>query len=416
MKILYISSVPSENQFKYMKEKLKDIIDSSKYGMQESGFKFHHLILSGMLNCDEEVEIYSLIGRAVSKKTHKDIYWPNEKVYFDHITYEHIGFLNIPIIKNIIVSLNYFFKTLKWIKKNKNEEKCIILDASYITVIPFVNFATKFRKCPKIAIACDIYEYMANVKDARNHSSKINKIISKVMKSSYKKIDGFIFLTDAMSNVLNLSHKPYIVMEGLVDINMKLKENDIKNKSKKNVLMYAGALREKYGLKNLIEGYMKYKNSNSELWIFGAGDYVDKVKEAQKKDKRIKFYGIVDNKEVIKKELEATLLVNPRPINQEFTKYSFPSKNMEYMVSGTPVLTTKLPGMPKEYYNYIYTIDGNTAEYVTKSLENIFKKDKKELHQKGEMAKKFVLKNKNNVVQAKRILNLCSEVIKNEVN
>ncbi len=415
MEILYVSSIPSKKQFEYMQSKIKKGIDVTKYGMQESGFKFHHLIIDGFL-AHKNINVYSLVGRAVSKKFHSGIYWKNVKENSNNISYEHIGFINLPIIKNIMVSVAYFFKTLKWIKKNKDNDKCIIVDAAYITVIPFINLATKIKHCKKVAIVCDIYEYMADVKDAREKSSKLHSYIAKIMMKNYEKMDGFVFLTEAMNDVLNKNNNPFIVMEGLVDVNMKVKENSISSKCKKNVVMYAGALREQYGLKNLVEGFIEYQNENAELWIFGAGDYANKIEEFQNKDKRIKFFGIVDNKAVVEKELEATVLINPRPANQEFTKYSFPSKNMEYMVSGTPVISSKLPGMPKEYYKYIYMLDNDTSKGVTNALNKVFKNSKEELHKKGLSAKKFVLDNKNNVVQAERILNLCSKVVENENN
>ncbi len=116
--------------------------------------------------------------------------------------------------------------------------------------------------------------------------------------------------------------------------------------------------------------------------------------------------GRVDNKEVVEKERQATLLVNPRPVNEEFTLYSFPSKNMEYMVSGTPVLTTRLPGMPEEYYNYVYTIGGEGAGAVTEALKKLLEKPQEELFKKGEAARRFVLNKKNNVLQAERIKRL----------
>ena len=409
MKILYISSVPSKQQFDYAKTMLKPNIDGVKYGMQESGYKFHHLIQEGIIS-NPDNEIYSIVGRPITNKCYKGLYWKNVKEKSSKITYEHIGFLNIPFIKKIKISFAYFFKTLKWIRKNKKEEKIIILDAAYITVIPFVNLATKLRKCKKIAIACDIYSYMAPVDDARENKSKIHSLISKIMKKNYMKMDGFIFLTEAMNKVLNHNNKPYIVMEGLVDINMKTSKNTLENKNKKDIIMYAGAIREKYGLKNLVEGYQNYKNDNSELWIYGAGDYVTEIEQYAKKDKRIKYFGVVSNKEIVKRELEATVLINPRSANLEFTKYSFPSKNMEYMVSGTPIITAKLPGMPKEYYNYVYTIEGNTSNDITEVLTKVLKLSKEKLHEKGSEAKKFVLEKKNNKIQSQRILKLCKEV------
>ena len=65
---------------------------------------------------------------------------------------------------------------------------------------------------------------------------------------------------------------------------------------------------------------------------------VEKIIACSKKDNRIVFKGMVPNKIVVEDQLKATLLVNPRPSIGEFTRYSFPSKNMEYMVSGTPMV------------------------------------------------------------------------------
>lgn len=410
MKILYISSVPSKQQFNYMKKMLRSGINNVKYGMQESGYKFHHLIIDGILNNDDN-SIYSIIGRPTHIKTHKGIIWKKSIEKEKKIIYEHLGYLNIPILKNLIISFKYFFKTLNWLNRNQDIEKCIIIDASYISVVPFINFATKIKKCKKIAIVCDIYEYMAEGCDAREKSSKFHKIIAKMMKKNYDKIDGFVFLTEAMNDVLNKQKKPYIVMEGLVDINMKSSKNDLKKKNSKDIIMYAGAIREKYGLKYLVEGYHMYKNNNSELWIYGSGDFVPEVEKMSKKDKRIKYYGIIPNQEIIQKELEVTILINPRSSDLEFTKYSFPSKNMEYMVSGTPVLTTNLPGMPCEYKKYVYLIENNSSKGICEALTKTIALGKKELHKKGKLAKEFVMKEKNNVVQANRIIELCKEVV-----
>ncbi len=409
MEILYVSSVPSSDEFVHMKNMLKPNIDSAKYGMQESGFKFHHLIIDGMI-LNKENNIYSLVGRPISHSSYKGIFWKNKKCVENNVTYEHIGLLNIPILKHFFVCISYFFKTLKWIRKNKNKEKCIIVDAAYVTVLPFINLATKVRKCKKISIVCDIYEYMADVSDARENKSKFHKFYSKFMKKQYKKIDGFVFLTEAMNEVINYGNKPYIVMEGLVDVNMKTSENKLSNKNKKNVVMYAGALREKYGLKNLIDGFMKYKDKMAELWIYGAGDYTPVIEECSKKDKRIKYFGIAPNSLVVEKELEASVLINPRPSNLEFTKYSFPSKNMEYMVSGTPIITAKLPGLPVEYLDYVYIFEDESSDGIAKILKEVFSNSRDDLNKMGLKAKKFVLTCKNNIVQSQRILDLCKEV------
>ena len=56
-------------------------------------------------------------------------------------------------------------------------------------------------------------------------------------------------------------------------------------------------------------------------------------KELKKiEDKSIKCHGIVTNEEVVIAEKKATLLINPRPTGEEFTKFSFSIK--EYGIYG----------------------------------------------------------------------------------
>ena len=103
-------------------------------------------------------------------------------------------------------------------------------------------------------------------------------------------------------------------------------------------------------------------------------------------------------------QMAATLLVNPRPTGEEYVKYSFPSKTMEYMSTGTPVLTTVLPGMPKEYHPYVYLLEEETADAIAEKLGQIFAQPAEALFEKGMAAREFILKEKNNVKQAGKIL------------
>jgi len=87
-------------------------------------------------------------------------------------------------------------------------------------------------------------------------------------------------------------------------------------------------------------------------------------------------------------------------------KYSFPSKTMEYMASGTPVLTTVLPGMPKEYHPYVFLLEDETADGIADMLTKVLAHSDEELFQKGNEARTFVLEQKNNVIQARKILEM----------
>ena len=84
--------------------------------------------------------------------------------------------------------------------------------------------------------------------------------------------------------------------------------------------------------------------------------------------------------------------------------------NLEYMSSGTPVLTSKLPGMPKEYHKYVFLFEEETIEGYSKTLAEVLDYPTEVLIKKGQDAKEFVLSKKNNKIQTKKILELSQRI------
>ena len=74
------------------------------------------------------------------------------------------------------------------------------------------------------------------------------------------------------------------------------------------------------------------------------------------------------------------------------------------MLSGTPLLTTKLPGMPKEYYPFVYLFEEESVYGFATIMDKIMSLPTQELYNKGLLARDFVFRYKNNRLQAKRII------------
>ena len=220
------------------------------------------------------------------------------------------------------------------------------------------------------------------------------------------KYSHYIFLTEQMNEPINIKYRPYLVIEGFANIDMEKMDNPLTEKEAPKQIMYAGFLQAKYGLKMLVDGFMSLKDLDAKLVIYGTGPYAEELTECAKKDSRVEYRGLASNDEIVKAELKASVLVNPRPTHEEYTKYSFPSKNMEYMASGTPILTTKLPGMPSEYYPHIYSFEEETTEGYACIINHVMNLPAEDLHAKGAEAKTWVLCNKNNIHQCNRILKM----------
>ena len=170
--------------------------------------------------------------------------------------------------------------------------------------------------------------------------------------------------------------------------------------------MYAGALYEKYGILNMVKAFMQLK-TDYELWLFGSGDIEMEIRHYAALDERIKFFGTVSPEDVINYELQVSLLINPRPSEGEYTKHSFPSKLMEYMLTATPVLTTLLPGIPDEYADKMFYIKDESVEGIEKAMEmclNSCSTDPVAYFNKGKAAREYVLKEKNNYILMGRLL------------
>ena len=113
--------------------------------------------------------------------------------------------------------------------------------------------------------------------------------------------------------------------------------------------------------------------------------------------------------EVLAYEQKASLLVNVRDPNEAFTSYSFPSKTIEYMLSGTPLLTTRLPGIPKEYDKYLILIEDNLPQTIASGIETAFRMTSEARQSLGNAAACFIAEEKNSEKQAEKILRFISE-------
>ena len=79
------------------------------------------------------------------------------------------------------------------------------------------------------------------------------------------------------------------------------------------------------------------------------------------------------------------------------------------MASGTPVLMTRLPGLPEEYYPYLFFFDDETKSGFRDKLIEVLSLSPYELRDKGRNAAEYLKKNKTSDIQVSKILDFCYE-------
>jgi glycosyltransferase involved in cell wall biosynthesis len=387
MRILYVSAMFDDKTY-------AELFTKEKKPMHAAN-KYHTLLSRGLAAAGAEVNTYSALPISRENCDRKFVKAPARQD--DGVLREYATIINFPMLKHGTMLLGAFFKSL-FAKRGT----IVLYDVLNVSLCYGSVLGAKLsgKKC--IGIITDLPQFMPIAQ---------KKSFLKLNKKLIDLADGYIFLTKEMDKAVNPKHKPHVVLEGHVDANMATREHKPFSDEKKKVL-YAGSLRTIYGIKNLCEAFADCSKENEELHIYGDGDYVPEMRELIKSHANIVYHGNRPNTEVVEGELESTLLVNPRPTEGEYTKFSFPSKTLEYMVSGTPVLSARLQGIPEEYDEYLYYFDDKDPDGLKKSLREILDKPTSELAERGARSRSFALNNKSNVSQASRIIDLIGDISK----
>lgn len=310
---------------------------------------------------------------------------------------KNVGFYNITYFKRYSIAYCIKKEIEKFVSKLDAKEMIIIVVCTlyYQYLKPLVDLKRKYSNVKICPIVLDLPEFLGD----HCHKGRLSHSIKKVYQL-VDEVDSFVLLTRNMSDRLG-KNKPYYVMEGVYDSSKII--NSISKKHNKTI-MYSGTFDGRYGIKNLINSFMKIKDSDATLWLCGDGSEREYVMNALKRDSRIKYFGILSQQRVFEMQREASLLINPRKPEGEYTKYSFPSKTMEYMASGTPTLMYRLPGMPEEYIPYVLLFKDSTDEEMTRMMEEWLNKPQEELDAFGDKARKFILENKTAEKQVARFV------------
>ena len=376
------------------KELMKEIPEGR---LSNAANQYQADLLSGLAGAVQNLKIINVLPVGTWPKHYRSPLLRDRQWQFAGEKCFEVGCINLPVLKQWIRAK----RISSFLKKRCNGETEVII---YSVYLPFLNAVQELPADVKVTlIVTDLPEYYD-----LGQTSFVKRILRKVNNHFiYKKlarVDRYVLLTEKMKERLPVGDKPYKIVEGIWN-QKTCRQAELKESSERKVVFYAGTLHRQFGIMTLLEVF-KCLEDDAELWICGAGDCEEEVKAEAEKDGRIRFFGYISSDEVEKLRSQATVLVNPRPNEGEYTKYSFPSKTMGYMASGKPVVMSKLDGIPDEYDEFLLYPRDDSIEAWTEVLEKVLSMSVEERTVIGEKGQRFVLENKNAVTQVRKILEM----------
>jgi glycosyltransferase involved in cell wall biosynthesis len=136
-----------------------------------------------------------------------------------------------------------------------------------------------------------------------------------------------------------------------------------------HAVYFAGALVDAAGVNLLLEAIPHVTDPKLEFWFSGRGPLEERLKRQADADPRIRFFGFVTEAHYSEMLQRAALLINPRPSTLLESRYNFPSKLMEYLAAGRPIVSTATSDVAEHYGSDVIVLDDETPQGLARCIE-----------------------------------------------
>lgn len=337
----------------FASENEQQVIDHARAPVEFSANIFQQRLIEGFRRKYESVSVVSapFIG---SFPNASDLCcfrgFTNQQDQYQYVSFHNLfGYRNFSRFRGLSKALDAFIAL-------DEPEKLLVVYSAHTPFLHAAAYAKK--KDPRIRICFyvpDLPEYM-NLNSNRSKLYDAAKWFDiRQMERYMDCVDSYVLLTSHMAKRLPVGDKACLIVEGILPVDTDFTPVSGHPGEYKDIV-YTGKLYRKFGISFLLQAFDTIADEKCRLVLCGSGDCDDMAQTAAGNDSRIVLTGQVSPEIARQLQQSAAVLVNPRPDNEEYTKYSFPSKTLEYLITGKPVVAYLLQGMPKEYGKYLYPI------------------------------------------------------------
>lgn len=386
MKILLLGSLISFEQMELLNH-------GSREKASVAPVNYETMLAKGLAEHGADVEVLSVPAVAAYPHSIYKCIPSKREIIENQVPVQWAPYINIQGLKQLSIKRSITNLLKQWLQVNQAvRDKAVLMYSIYPPYAdPAIRLCRQYH-CHISAVITDLPEYMYSWKGASGIRGAYAKRLSRQMVSLQGQCGSYILFTRPMAARMNIVDKPFLVSEGFCDASI-YDGIPAQEKYERKTVVYGGNLSRLYGIQNLVRGFMQ-TDLDAELHLYGSGEDTAFVEACTGQDPRVKYFGRVDRKTLLAALRRAHLLVINKPTGDDYSNYSFSSKILEYMASGTPLLTTKVGGMPEEYEGYLDLIEDESPEGIARSLTAELHRSEETLNLQGTRARQFAVSKK----------------------
>jgi glycosyltransferase involved in cell wall biosynthesis len=325
-----------------------------------------------------EVSVLSL--PPIKKRTKKKIIPQN--IHPRHpLSFFQFSYWNLPIIRSLSLQFHVQQFIRHWLRHH-TESLILVIDInSRLAGV----IAKRWRRHPRmvtIGVATD---------DPRQLSASKPSYQQTIFRL-HRRYQRYIGLTPELLKLFNPKDKPQICVPAIVEASAGAARHP------RPYFFFSGALYPRYGIAEMIEGFLNVKQKDFDLIIAGYGPEASLIERLMQQHRQIKFLGMLTPQETSKYQAGAYANLNPRPLDANLDAVSIPSKVFDYMSTGVPLLTTEHPFLKAEFPETCLWISESSATGIRVAIERMLAGDyslfqAQAIRGKTEVFKRFGIEN-----------------------
>jgi glycosyltransferase involved in cell wall biosynthesis len=307
-----------------------------------------------------------------------------------------VPFINVQPLKALSAGLSVAWHIIKWAWRHRRRRRIVHLFNMTMPPGAFVWLAARLAQCHLSVSALDVWKPGALVPDTWRW--RLDFLLQRTL---LPRFDGHMVVSRAIADDLIPGRRVCLLEGGIDETQFQVARAERSDRDRFRMVL-SGSLADFNGV-DLMLAAMDHLPPDIELVVAGTGPLAGRVTDRAARDPRVRYAGFLSFAEVLALYRNADLLLNIRLTQAIDTRYFFPSKLMELLASGTPVLSTCTGQVEADYGHALFLLRDETPEALADAIRAIRTLPPAHRAQVGREAHAFMLREKTWTRQGQRL-------------